>query len=410
MSANHTAILPDRWKSVVIHTLDQLESIRPIWQKMQAEEPCPVINADIERYLSVLRALEGEAHPLIVLLTQNGQPRAMVIGRREERVTPVRMGYKTLIRPKLRCMTVVYGGVLGQPDEQVSSFLICELMKVLRKRKVHVISFNHLKIDSSFYRQVRKIPNILCRNHFPRLEPHWRMAIPQTIDEFLVSCPKSFRKHLRRYCRKMESDNPQGMHMRTFSLPDNLSKAIADASRISENTYQNALGVGLEDCEQTRRLLHDAALMGWFRGHILYIYGEPVAYRFAQKYGRVYYGDGIGYDLEWRDYNVGTLSLLKVLEIICQDCSIDYYDFGFGDALWKRQTPNTESWQEAVATYLFAPRLYPLVINAMIGLNSAFTLCVKCFLHRIRVFDWVKRVWRGELKKTVMRNRREDKR
>ncbi len=71
-------------------------------------------------------------------------------------------------------MTVVYGGILGQPDEGVSGLLVRELMKVLRQHEVEVIFFNHLRTDSVFHRQVRKIPSLICRNFIPLIQPHWQ--------------------------------------------------------------------------------------------------------------------------------------------------------------------------------------------------------------------------------------------
>ncbi len=63
---------------VTVRDLEGIQTVRPIWEKMQANEPYPVINADIDRYLSVLQAAEDECRPLIMILKQNDQPRAMV--------------------------------------------------------------------------------------------------------------------------------------------------------------------------------------------------------------------------------------------------------------------------------------------------------------------------------------------
>ena len=40
----------------VARNLEEVESIRPIWEEMQRKEYHPVVNADIDRYLPVIKA------------------------------------------------------------------------------------------------------------------------------------------------------------------------------------------------------------------------------------------------------------------------------------------------------------------------------------------------------------------
>ena len=385
----------NNWQLEIIETLDQIESIRSVWQQLQAQEPCPVINADIDRYLSVLKANENQPSPLILLLKKGQSPRAMIIGRREKLSILVRIGYKTFFRPKLNAMTVVYGGVLGQPDNETSALLCKEIRKLLRKRQIDVVFFNHLRIDTPFYTQIRRV-SFWYRSHFPVIEPHWRMAIPQTIEDFYVSKSKNFRKHIKKYFKRLEIEYPEQLKLKTFKLQEQLENAIQAAAQISRNTYQSSLGVGFEDNVRNRSLIKVASQKGWFRAHILYMNKDPIAFRFALKYGKVYYGDGIGYVPEWKDYNIGTISLVKVLEILCTEKIVDYYDFGFGDAFWKQSVAD-ESWPEAAATYLFAPRAYPLAINCITLINSALTLGLLWAVKKCGFYSWIKRKWRNSL-------------
>jgi len=394
----------DNWHVEIIRTFEGIEKIRPIWRVTQGLSPCAVANADIDRYLSVLKTAEQECRPLILILWKDEQPKAMVVGRMEKRVVPWRVGYKTIFKPHLWCMTVIYGGVLGMPDEQVSARLVRELMRLLQRRESDLIFFNHLPVDSPFYRQVRRIPNILCRNHFPVIEPHWRMIIPKSMEEFYAKRSKKHRKHLRQYQNKLHKKYSNQIRIHTFCKPEEVTQAIKNASAISKNTYQFAMGVGFADSPCRRTLLQTAAAKGWFRGHILYLNEQPVAYRFALKYGRVYYADGTGYDPRYKDLRVGTFLFIKVLEQLCQDQTVDYYDFGFGDASYKESYSN-ESWQEAAATYIYAPRLYPLTINLMSALNSWLTLGVTLFLRKTGVIGWIKRMWRRKLQKTSMESK-----
>ena len=393
----------ESWHMRVVKTLDEIETIRPIWEQMQAAEPYPIINADVDRYLSVLKAEKGRCQPLVLLFRKDKEPVTMLIGRREKQEVRIRCGYTNILRPKLTCMTVVYGGVLGRPNERVSRIVIRELMRIMRREDLHAVFFNHLRTDSAFYQQVRRIPSFACRNYRPATEPHYRMRVPRNMDEFFAACSKNQRKHYRRYEKKLAADYHDKVSLRTYKSKEEVPLAIADAARISQCTYQNEMGVGFADSSHTRILLETAAEKGWFRAHIMYIDREPAAFRFALKYGQLYYGDGIGYDPKWKDYNIGTVSLLKVLGELCKENGISYYDFGFGGSQWK-EVPGTERWQEAAATYLFAPSIYPLLINTICTVSTVSVCFASYVMRKTGVYDWIKRTWRQHLRRRAQKS------
>ncbi len=400
MVIEKAAILPDGWKTTIISSLDQVEIVRPIWKKMQAEEPYPVINADIDRYLSVLQALEDKACPLIVLLERNDQPRAMIIGRREKHIVPIRVGYKILFKPKLDCLAVVYGGILGQPDEQINSVLVVELMRLLKRRTVDAVYFNHLCVDSIFYKQICKIPNFLVRNHFPLIQLHWRVNISKSkgVEEFYASLSQNHRKHIRKYFRILEETYKGNVDFRCYRKPDDVAQVCKDVAYISQRTYQHGLGVGFTEDSQNSNLLRAAAEKGWLRAYILYINENPVAFELALKYNNICFGETAGYDPKWGKYNVGTITQIKILESVCNEQDVDYYDFGLGHADYKQRLGN-KSWQEAALTYLFACRPYPLVINTLNAMNSGFVLGLTWLLLKTKIFLLIKRIWRRNLQK-----------
>lgn len=390
--------LLDSWHILEIRTIAEIEEIRPIWEAMQAAEPHPAINVDIDRYLSVVQAADHECRPLILLLRHNDQPRAMVIGRRERHAIPVRVGYKTLVKPRLRCMTVVYGGVLGQPDEQVSSLLVCELMKILRRREVNVIFFNHLRVDSPFYTQVRRIPDFLCRNPFPLFEPHWRMSIPRDVDGFYQLLSKKHRANLRRSVRRFEEKWKNQFQIVHYHRQNDVGCLSQHVEEISRKTYQHALSAGFSNDSLFNSILNTDAIHGRLFMSILYVQNQPCVFQWGTVFKEMYFLEKIGYDPQWTRYGIGNILFIKVLEKLCLDDSLKYIDFGFGDAGYKRSYGN-ECSQAAAATYLFAPRIYPRLINLLNGLNSGITHGLVWLLHKTKMFAWVKRVWRRKLQK-----------
>lgn len=382
------------WEISIAKSFQRIEAMREIWQQIQSNQDRPIVSADIDRYISVVKSLENQAQPYVILLRRNDCPIAMIIGLIEKRRLDSRIGYKTLVWPPLRCLTVIYNGVIGQASSDVCAVLMKELLKRLKDGEADVIYFNHLPTNFPMYRLAKSMPNFLCHSYFSRIVPHWYMSIPENIDHFYQARSPKHRKHLKQYSRKLENAFPGQIRMITYSNEGQLDEAIRVASQISAKTYQFSIGCGFVDDFRTRTLLSTAARLGWLRAHILYINEEPAAFRFALKYSKTYFSDGIGFDPKWKEYRVGTILFLKVLENLCRDHSVDSYDLGFGNAEYK-QSYGDKKWEEA-SICVFANRPYTVFINilysAMAGLSSA----LQFFVSRLGVVGWVKRRWRNK--------------
>lgn len=385
----------DKFTVKIIKTLDEIEIIRPIWEQMQNDEPSPSISADIDNYLSVVRAVGDGSQPYIILIMKDDTPKAMLIGRREKLSVKLQLGYKTLFSPRFDCITVVYRGIAGQPDKKTCSLIDGILSELLKKNSFDVVSFSYLRTDSVFYKQIYQNFNYILRSHFSAIETHWRMTIPKSISEFYASLSKKHRRHLRQYQNKLERDFGNKVKINLYSKPDEVAQAVKDASYISRNTYQHSLGVGFVETPWKQEILYNAALKDWFRGYIMYIEDEPAAYRFACQYGRTYFASGTGYAPKWRQYRIGTILFLRVIDSLCKEGTVDYYDFGFGDAEYKRHYSNIY-WQETSVS-IYAPRFYPIIVNAMQTCTSGLNAVLKYTANKTGLTNCVKRRWRSRL-------------
>jgi hypothetical protein len=151
---------------VAATNFEEIEAIRPIWEQMQRDEPRPVPNADIDRYLSVVKTSGDDMRPHVMVMKCDGHPVAIAIGRIEKRRLDFKLGYKTLFRPALRCLTIVYGGIIGQPSAELCEVLIGEIMNVLRRGQADLAFFFHLGIDSPIYKLCNTVPFFFLRSQF----------------------------------------------------------------------------------------------------------------------------------------------------------------------------------------------------------------------------------------------------
>lgn len=383
------------WKTTVASSFEEIESIRPIWEQMQRNEPYPAPDADIDRYLSVIKARGDAVQPSVVLLEHHDRPAAMIIGRLQRHQLKPRVGYQRAFCPRLRCLTVVYGGILGQPGDELCSLLVDELFKQLRHRGIDVIYFNHLRTDTSIYQAVRKTPGFFIRGHFPKVDVHWRMFVPEKIDQFYLARSRGHRHNLRRAMKEFDKISPSESQFTHYTTESEVEDFVRIAADISSKTYQNALGVGLENDEETRTLIRSAAVHGWFDGNILYAGDKPCAFQLGLRYQTIYYMVSIGYDPVFSSYKPGMILFLKVLDSLCDDSSIETIDFYFGDAEYKKRY-GTEHWPEA-CVYIFAPRLYPILINVLCSLVEAVNIGLVYLVNKIGIVNWAKRIWRQRL-------------
>jgi hypothetical protein len=403
---NNHVLAATNWNVVTLQDLEGIESIRSIWEQMQNAEPSPAPNADIYRYLACLNATSDTARPHIILFKRDDNPAAMIIGRIEKYKINLKLGYISIPCPRSRCYRVVYGGILGQPDDELCSLLVGELTKQMRQRQFDMISFNHLKTNTPFYQTIRKIPGFFTRDHSPIINEHWHMTVPDNIKQFYSAHSHGHRHNLRRAIRKFEEECYGKSKLVNYSSAGDVDNFLKVAADISSKTYQNRLGVGLVNDEKTKSRLLAEAAKGWFRGHILYSGDIPCAFQLSLQYRNIYYMENIGYDPALSSCKPGLILFLKVLESLCADPSIDVIDFYFGDAEYKHRY-GTEHWPEAWI-YMFAPRPCPILINTMrisaAGVNAGLKYVVNMFSST----DRIKSKWRHLLqtKNTAVKSQR----
>lgn len=382
----------DEWEIKIAKSFEEVEAIRDIWMQMQHDESMPALNTDIDRYLSVVESLKETAQPYIIVLYYNGAPKAIVVGRIETRRITCRVGYATIFKPSLRCLTVVYGGILGKPSEQTSVKLLQELTNTLKQEDIDAVFFNQLQLDSPIYRLTRKKPNFLCRCYLPVVEPHWQTHLPDSVGAFYKDMSGNRKRYLRRYTKALEKASSGPVEMVCYRSEDKLDYVISIASEISAKTYKHALNVGFRDDYLMRSLLTKAAKQGKLRAYVLYAGGEPCAFEYGIEYGNIFFPEHIGYDPFFRSCSPGTVLFIKVVEDLIENSNVRVFDYGFGAAAYKERF-GTESWPEA-SVYIFAPRLYPVIINILRSSVKSINAGLQYVVQKIGSLSWIKRQWR----------------
>lgn len=374
-------------------TLEQIRAIRPLWQMLQAESPQPPdIETDFDRYVSVIES-ESECQPYTLLAYKDGAPCALLIGTRGPLSINCKIGYLKIFRPSLRGVTVHYRGYLGDFSESSCRRLLSVLETSIRDNQIDVVMFKQLSLHSPLYSQVREVPPRLCRSRFPKIDMHWRMNIPDRMESFYAQHSSKTRGTLQRYVRNLEKCH----RVQLVECTDlqTLTKTLPAAAEVSRQTYQNALGWGLRNDTAVRLQLQTAAQLGWLYLHMLYLDDAPCAFQLGFRYRGTYFLQQMGFLPELKKLHIGTVLFLHVVERLCHDSSVNHFDFGFGDAEYKRRFA-TEHWNEATL-YMFAPRVYPILVNSIHAAVGGLSTGMRWAFQKAGVEGKIKQLWRRRL-------------
>ena len=384
------------YEVTVARSAAELDSLQTAWTTLLEQQEAPIFNAEPDRLLSLVR-WQQEARPHVLLLHEHGSPAAMVVGSIENVRIRCRIGYKAFWLPALKSYTVIHRGLLGQIDEEIAGRLLAEMSTLLKSAEADMVFFHYLDTESTIFKMAQSQFGGLCRSHFPRVDIHRTMTVPESMDAFYQSCSKKHRANLRRYVRKIEEQFGERAVITRYREADRVESFIEAASRVSAKTYQHGLGCGLENNEQTRDLLKNVARKGGLRGHVMFVEGEPCAFQYGVIYRGSYFLEQIGFDPKWKDLNVGTVLFLEALQDLCTDSGgAEVIDFGFGEADYKRSYGD-KCWTDA-SFYLFAPRVRPILANLIFSGTTGLSTGLAHVLEKTGAVGWIKRRWRDRLR------------
>ena len=374
----------------ILQSVSEIEEFRNIWMRLQWHP-----NADIDFYLMVLQSLPGVLRPHVLVAHWNGSPAALLVGRLEDSQLNFKIGYAGFLRPRVRALTFVYGGLLGNPSAPTCEAFVREVIKSLRQGEADIAFFNHLRADSPLHSALTRSWTWLSRDYFPVLQIHRKMTLPGKGEEFWPRFSPKFRKNQRWQARKLLNDHSGNVTIRCFRESSELGRMVCDVEHVARKTYQRSLGVGFVDTTVMRQQLETKAAKGWLRAYVLYVSGRPCAFWLGALYKATFHSDSMGYDPEYSKYSPGMYLIMRVIEDISNQGEVRAIDFGLGDAQYKQILGNVQ-WQD-VSAYIFGPTLRSLGLSAIRTPASLIDRAAKMVLEESALLVRIKKLWRKHL-------------
>jgi CelD/BcsL family acetyltransferase involved in cellulose biosynthesis len=341
----------------VARSLAEIEALRPAWEGL----PGGIVSGDIDHFLTMLQASPRSPSPYVLALERDGVTSAISAGRLEDVELAARVGYRKVYAPRVRMITVSYGGVLGDASPQTARLAVERFQGALEDGEADVVRFRSLRVGGALHRAAAEAPSFARRQHVSTRTVHWQLELPQSYEGFLASLSSSTREGVRRYSRRLERELGDRVTLARYRRVEELESFFAAAGAVAGKTYQHGLGVAVTNDPTLRQLIELAARRDWFRSWVLSIDGEPAAFWHGMAYRGTFTIGVPGYDPAYARLRTGTYVLMKAIEELSGDEGVQTVDFGFGDAEYKRRF-GTERWEEE-DVLVYAPTFRAARVN-----------------------------------------------
>lgn len=317
-------------------TMVTLQTLGMSWRELRAKAGISTLDTDPDRFVQNLIGYSGESIPCAVLMHRDGVLQAVIVAYVLKRRAKLRLGHAPIWTPALHVCQVSYGGLIVDPSDPLAACQVRRCMEqMLKHRLVDAVRVRHLDRQSMLHDDVTSGFD----GAWPvaaRPETHWfaRLIDPATGEAVVRNSAKT-RSSLRRLDRRLVAAFDGDVEMHSLTDIESVDEIIAAASEIGRHSYQWRLGVGVRDTPKWRSRLEITASEGRLRAFILRAHGQPIAYSIGDVYETTCISVAMAFDHRHRALSPGKILLCRVFEALIEE-GIHRFDFGFGDAEYKR--------------------------------------------------------------------------
>jgi hypothetical protein len=313
-----------------IRDLRELNTLRGIWDSWPGSR-----DSDLDFFSGIVESRGPGCRPHVIVLTRNGEPESALIGLREEKSLPLKLGQFTIFQCQVSVLEFVPGALRGFASKENCAVLIREVMRSLDEGEADLAVLRNLDVKSPLYDSAIQLPSFASRDHSCCLDQRWFMDFPKGLDELFMRLGRSQRSKMRRKYKKVARHFAGDARVRCFHSAANVAQAIADMEEIAQKTNKRLFGLGFFGTPQVHQQMARMAETGWLRIYILYLDGKPAAFWMGTLYHRRLQADHVGYDPAWSKFSPGVFLFLSILEDLREE-EITTIDFGCGDTQLKQ--------------------------------------------------------------------------
>ncbi|WP_237066653.1 GNAT family N-acetyltransferase [Microbulbifer guangxiensis] len=308
------------------------QALLDAWEQVDHDGAPRSAAAAANFYLDFLPEIPGDNTPHIALWERDGTPDGILVGRLGVRRPVVRIGKWQFPMPRLRTLNITEGGLEARTTataQRQAEYL----RQLLEGGTIDCISVFRVPLDSEpgriLAQGLRK-----AGDGNPELIGHWYTELTDR-----QGCPvqpnsAKTRSAFRRKDRKLLQTFNGRVEVRELRSRDQLADFIRISARIGEASYQQGIGVGVQDNAWWARILGIHADNGSLRGYLLEADGENIAYLVGTLISGTFTLIATSFLPQYRAVGPGAFMLRRVIERLQQD-GVRWLDYGVGDYSYK---------------------------------------------------------------------------
>jgi hypothetical protein len=318
----------------------------------------------------------------------------MLLARLEKVDLPIRLGYKTLFTNHVNALTILHDGVIAETDE-VARLLVSSLKTALKDSNVDVLIIPSLRADIPFGKAIFETFGTTQRERFSLNNIHHFSQLPSSQrDDWMLELKRKNRYNLRRVGSDIHKAFGDRIKVVELKNNEDLERIFEVACPLSAKTYHAKIG-GFVDTKQHRAVIEYGLRQQQYRMYVAYIDDQPVAFQPGFVYHGTFFGLTPAYDPAFRKFGLGIYLIAYVMSEIAKDPSIDSWDFGKGEAIYKHKFSTTTWVETEMRIWSVKPRLIAVKFQREVVGFAASAL--KKVLARWDLEHRVKRIWRDQL-------------
>lgn len=210
----------------------------------------------------------------------------------------------------------------------------------MREKQVPFLLFEDIQKETAEFDELQE----MARRGFRQFESapfqaRLKIEFPQNPEDYWKKFSSKTRSTFRRKEKKLGV-----IRFRRFDKEEEVSEFLADAHRVSVLSWQTRR-LGLRIRNDAKEILNNQQLarMRAFRSYVLYQEERPLAFLYGIQFRDTFHYIEVGYDPSVSNLSPGQVLLVHVLEDLIRDRTPQLFDFGAGDADYKRLFSNFET-------------------------------------------------------------------
>lgn len=352
------------------------------WQKLFDADPDSRITQHPELVLTELRFAQ-EVHPrraTFVKCDRDGETAAAAI------LVPKSIGGEKKFGPawNLKGYRLAGNRFLGEAPEEEQQALLTEVGRVLTATKADFLLVEDVESSDPLLSAIDGNKNGIWLFRPTPAQRRLKIEFPESHDAYWAAFSSKSRCKLRRKLKLFGE-----CRLERIERSDQVAHFLEQAAKISKNSWQrDLLGDRIVNDAAELELFTRLAIEGALRSYLLWKNDEAVSFSIATQHNGVLMYEETAYDRRFVDQSPGQILLMKILEDLFEHDPPQLFDFGNGDAEYKRTFGNFES--ESGNIWLLRPGLRSRLIVAYLNGRRRFAQGLRGLLAKTGLLEWVR--------------------